>query len=101
MSDRANMMITKNDRPACKEAEWSHQRWVTWLSPCSLYLLGKTLEQRFGAAKGDGMTWKGLVDGVKAPTFLSALSLSVLPDLASSAEHRPGFHSNYPHSFNY
>lgn len=26
-------MITKNDRPACREAERSHQHWVTWLPP--------------------------------------------------------------------
>lgn len=68
------MMITKNGRPACRGAEWSHQRWVTWLPPCSLYLLRKTLAQRYVKAKAGGMTPEGLVDGVKAPPGLSALS---------------------------
>lgn len=50
-------MITKNDRPACREAEWSHQRWVTWLPPCSLYLLRKTLVQRYAKAGGWDDPW--------------------------------------------
>ncbi len=50
-------MITKNDRPARREAEWSHQRWVTWLLPCSLYLLRKTLVQWYAKAGGWGDLW--------------------------------------------
>lgn len=51
------MVITKNDRPACREAEWSHQCWVTWLPRCSLYLLRKALVQRYAKAGGWDDPW--------------------------------------------
>lgn len=37
----------------------------------------------YGEAKEGGVICEGLVDGVKAPPGLSALSPGVLPDLAS------------------
>lgn len=75
LSEHANMMITTIDRPAWREVEWFHQRWVTWLPSCSLYLLRKTLVHWYREEKEGGMTHEGLVDGVKVlPPGLSALS---------------------------